>query len=210
MLDTLAVIGNMISIYKIKPAFQKLLTPILTGLHKLGVTANQITWVSILLSLAIGFAFWNAGNSRILFLALPIGLLVRMALNALDGMMARTYNQQTKKGELLNELGDIVSDVFIFFPLLVFETQIQHLIVGFICLSIVNEFAGLLGKVISGERRYDGPMGKSDRALIIGLYGILSYFKVDFSSYSFWIFSVIVVLLVISTASRVRNTLKSI
>ena len=197
----------MISIYKIKPAFQKLLRPLLTVLHKLGVTANQITWLSILLSLFIGIAFWYADRYRILFLALPLGLLIRMALNALDGMMARTYNQQSKKGEVLNEVGDIVSDLFIYFPLLLFEEHIIYLVVLFICLSVINEFAGLLGKVISGERRYDGPMGKSDRAFLLALYGILSFFAVDFSGYSFWIFATINLLLTVSTAARINKSL---
>lgn len=199
----------MISIYKIKPAFQKLLTPILTGLHKIGVTANQITWSSILLSLLIGIAFWYADRYRILFLALPVGLLIRMALNALDGMMARTYNQQTKKGEVLNELGDIISDLFIFFPLLFFEKHIIYVIVVFIILSIINEFAGLFGKIISGERRYDGPMGKSDRAFIMGLYGILSFMTIDFKAYSIWIFLTIILLLAVSTAIRINKALKA-
>jgi CDP-diacylglycerol--glycerol-3-phosphate 3-phosphatidyltransferase len=199
----------MISVYKIKPAFQKLLTPVLKGLHKIEVTANQITWSSILLSLLIGIAFWYANQYRMLFLALPIGLLIRMALNALDGMMARTYNQQTKKGEVLNELGDIISDLFIFFPLLFFEKHITYLIVVFISLSIINEFAGLLGKIISGERRYDGPMGKSDRAFVMGLYGILSFVAIDFTAYSVWIFSTIILLLTVSTAIRINKALKA-
>lgn len=199
----------MISIYKIKPVFQKLLTPILTGLHKIGVTANQITWSSIFLSLLIGIAFWCADRYRLLFLALPVGLLLRMALNALDGMMARTYYQQSKAGEVLNEIGDIVSDIFIFFPLLIFEGQIVYLIVIFICLSIINEFAGLIGKVVSGERRYDGPMGKSDRAFIMGLYGILSFLTVDFQVYSGWIFSTIIFLLAVSTTIRINKALKT-
>jgi len=200
----------MISIYKIKPAFQKLLTPILKGLHKMGVTANQITWSSIFLSLLIGIAFWYAGLYKILFLALPVGLLIRMALNALDGMMARTYNQQTKKGELLNELGDIISDLFVFFPLLLFEKHIIYVIVVFMCLSIINEFAGLLGKIISGKRRYDGPMGKSDRAFIMGIYGILSFVTVDFKAYSLWIFLTIILLLTVSTTIRINKALKAI
>ena len=198
----------MISVYKIKPKFQQLLTPVLSRLYKIGVSANQITISSILLSLLIGIAFWYASSNKLLFLALPIGLIIRMALNALDGMMARTYNQQTKKGEILNELGDIISDLFIFFPLLVFEQSNTYLIVIFICLSMINEFAGLLGKVISGERRYDGPMGKSDRAVIMGLYGILSYFSIEFGEYSFWIFSAINLLLVVSTAIRISKSLK--
>jgi len=200
----------MISIYKIKPKFQQLLTPILNRMHKAGITANQITIASIALSLLIGIAFWFAGNNRLLFLALPIGLFLRMALNALDGMMARVYNQQSKKGELLNELGDVISDLFIFFPLLIFESGQIYLVVLFICLSIVNEFAGIMGKVISDQRQYDGPMGKSDRAFVIGLYGLLSFFSVSFGAYSFWIFIIINILIVISTSVRIKKILQHV
>ncbi|SRR5690606_1411702 len=198
----------MISIYNIKPKFQELLKPILVILHKLGITANQITISSILLSLIIGIGFWFADKNFAFFLILPFGLLLRMALNALDGMMARTYNQQSKKGEVLNEIGDIISDLFVFFPLLKFEQEILYLIVIFICLSIINEFAGVLGKVVSNERRYEGPMGKSDRALILGVYGILSYLSINFNKYSIYIFSVIILLLILSTMIRIKKSLK--
>ncbi|MDR2918373.1 MAG: CDP-alcohol phosphatidyltransferase family protein [Tannerella sp.] len=198
----------MISVYKLKPKFQRLLTPILIFLHRHGVTANQITISSIILSLLIGLAFWFADYYHILFLALPIGLFLRMALNALDGMMARKYNQQSKKGEVLNELGDIISDLFIYFPLLKYEREYLYLIVIFICLSIINEFAGILGKIVSNERRYDGPMGKSDRAFIIGLYGLLCYYTINISEFSVYVFSLINVLLIISTYIRVNKSLK--
>ncbi len=198
----------MISVYKIKPKFQQLLMPILKGLHKVGISANQITISSILLSLFIGICFWFAGSNKYLFLALPIGLFIRMALNALDGMMARLYNQQTKKGEILNEIGDVISDLFIFFPLLIFEKDNFYLIVVFLCLSIINEFAGILGKAVSNNRQYDGPMGKSDRALVIGLYGLLSFFSIGFGKYSFWIFLAIIFLIFISTIIRIKKTLK--
>lgn len=196
----------MISIYNIKPKFQQLLKPVLVKLHSWGVTANQITTASIVLSLLIGVAFWFAKEMYVLFLALPIGLLLRMALNALDGMMARTYHQQSKQGEALNEVGDIISDLFIYFPLLVYEQNI-YLVVLFIALSIINEFAGLLGKVIAGDRRYDGPMGKSDRAFVISIYGLLYFFSVGFQAYSVWIFLVINLLLVLSTTIRIKKAL---
>ncbi len=196
----------MISVYNIKPKFQQLLKPILTRLHKAGVTANQITVSSIVLSLVIGIAFWYADVYHFLFIFLPVGLLVRMALNALDGMMARTYNQQSKKGEVLNEAGDIVSDLFIYFPLLKFQAVNLYLIVLFLCLSIINEFAGLLGKAVSGQRRYDGPMGKSDRAFVISIYGLLQFFYIPVSAYGEWIFSVINILLVISTYIRIKKS----
>ncbi|MDR3220125.1 MAG: CDP-alcohol phosphatidyltransferase family protein [Dysgonamonadaceae bacterium] len=197
----------MISIYNIKPKFQQFLLPVLQVLHKRSVTANQITMASLILSLLIGVLFWFAADYPVLFLALPIGLFIRMALNALDGMMARTYNQQSKGGEVLNELGDVVSDLFIYFPLLRFEGADRYWVIAFICFSIVNEFAGILGKAVSGQRRYEGPMGKSDRAFVMGVYGLLCFFHVGFRPYSGFIFSFLLLLLLISTFTRVKKTL---
>lgn len=198
----------MISIYKIKPKFQKLLLPILRFFNKLGITANQITFSAIFLSIVIGVSFWFADYNSYLYLILPIGLLLRMALNALDGMMARIYNQQSKKGELLNEFGDIFSDLIIFLPLVKYESQDILLVVLFITLSIINEFAGLLGKVISNERRYEGPMGKSDRAFVIAVYGIIGFFQVDIKSNIPLIFILLIFLLIVSTVIRLKKSLK--
>lgn len=197
----------MISVYKLKPKFQQLLTPVLLFLNKNAITANQITISSILLSVIIGVLFWNADISKWFFLSLPIGLLLRMALNALDGMMARRFNQTSKLGEVLNEVGDIISDVIIFFPLLKFQPESLYLIVIFIVLSIINEFAGLMGKIVGKERRYDGPMGKSDRALMLGLYGLLIFFGVSITTISSYIFGAIILLLFISTYTRLKKSL---
>lgn len=199
----------MISVYKIKPYFQKALTPILRMLHSLGITANQITIASVILSVVVSFCFWYAAEFHFLFLALPIGLLIRMALNALDGMMARIYNQTSATGEMLNEIGDVFSDFIIFIPLLKYQSDNILLVVLFIGLSIINEFTGVMGKVIGSKRLYDGPMGKSDRALLIGVYGLLLFCNVHLSTLaSTIIFSVINILLVCSTAIRFRKALK--
>jgi CDP-diacylglycerol--glycerol-3-phosphate 3-phosphatidyltransferase len=199
----------MISIYNIKPKFQKVLRPLLDSLYKFGITANQITLSSVFLSFIIGMLFWFADINRFFYLALPVGLIIRMALNALDGMMARIYNQQSKKGEVLNEIGDVVSDFFVFFPLLKFELEILYLIICCIFFSIINEFAGILGKVVSGERRYEGPMGKSDRAFLLGIYGVLGFFSIKLSGYSVLIFSSILILLMVSTYFRIKKSLQN-
>jgi putative enzyme len=197
----------MISVYKLKPRFQQLLHPLSVWLHQKKVTANQITLVAIAFSLGIGILFWKASTTPLFFLALPIGLLVRMILNALDGMMAREFGQTSRLGEVLNELGDVVSDVFIFFPLLKYHPESLYLIVIFIVLSVLNEFAGIMGKVLGGERRYEGPMGKSDRALLIGVYGLIAYLGISIHPYSQIIFAVVIVLLLLSTFIRLKKGL---
>jgi CDP-diacylglycerol--glycerol-3-phosphate 3-phosphatidyltransferase len=198
----------MISIYKIKPKFQQLLLPILKMLYEAKVSANMITWSAILLSLATGILIWMHPYGLV-FVLLPISLLFRMALNALDGMMARNYQMQSAKGEILNELGDVISDFVLFFPLLKLFGVNSYILITFLFLSIINEIAGILGKIVSGTRRYDGPMGKSDRALIIGLLSIIFYFTTFLNVYIDYIFIFIILLLIISTYFRINNSLKS-
>lgn len=200
----------MISIYKIKPKFQQLLKPVLVLLNKYSITANQITISAIFLSLLIGLSFWFSSDFHLLYLIVPIGLLIRMALNALDGMMARTYNQQSKLGEVLNEVGDVISDLFIYFPLLKIFSQDLYLVALFLVLTVLNEFSGLIGKIISQERRYDGPMGKSDRAFVISIVAILLFFDINIFEYSTWIFIVLNSLIAISTYKRLSNSLQNV
>ena len=197
----------MISVYKLKPKFQQLLHPLLVWLHRRGVTANEITVVAIVFSFGIGVLFWEASAVPLFFLALPIGLLVRMILNALDGMMAREFRQTSRLGEVLNEVGDVVSDVFIFFPLLKYHPESLYWVVAFIVLSVLNEFAGVMGKVLGGQRRYEGPMGKSDRALLMGIYGLLAYFSVGIQAYSQVVFAIVIALLLLSTFTRLKKGL---
>jgi phosphatidylglycerophosphate synthase len=49
----------------------------------------------------------------------------------------------------------------------------EHWIVLMVILAIVSEMTGVLAVQIGAARRYDGPMGKSDRAFVIGLFSLL-------------------------------------
>ncbi len=198
----------MISVYNIKPRFQQLLQPILVRLHTMGVTPNMLTIVAILLSAFTG-VYMMYGEWQSVLLAVPVALLVRMALNALDGMMARTYQMQSRVGELLNEMGDVVADLCLFVPLLGVVFLPPNLVVLFLLLSVLNEFAGVLGKAIGGERRYDGPMGKSDRALVLGLVCLLLYFYPPASQYMVYVLVLVNILLVVSTFIRLNKSLRA-
>jgi len=130
-----------------------------------------------------------------------------MALNALDGMMANSYNLKSKLGEILNEFGDVVSDMLIFVPLIKLPGVNWYVIMGFVLLSMLNEFAGVLGKVLSGVRRYDGPMGKSDRALLIGIICLVYFFWTGIAEYINFLMVIAMGLLVLSTFNRLKKAL---
>ena len=161
------------TIYDLKPAFQQLLRPLMVWLANAGITPNQITWAALLLSVATGAAVvWTDGASWLL-LSIPLVLLVRMALNALDGMLAKEYQQQSRAGAMLNEMGDVVADAALYLPLGLLAGVSGVMVTLFVIVGIFAEMAGVLGAAIGGTRRYDGPMGKSDRAFLFGCIALL-------------------------------------
>ncbi len=197
----------MFSVYNLKPVFQKLLQPILHTLYKIGVTANQLTISAVILSCLMGFGFLQYHTFYLGILIIPFGLLLRMALNALDGMMARKYDMQSQLGEILNEIGDVVSDIAIIFPFVILPGINPVIIILFGVLAILNEFAGILSKAIGKERRYDGPMGKSDRALVIGIFCLVFFFWSDVTYYGDWIFGTASALVLAGTIIRLYKAL---
>jgi CDP-diacylglycerol--glycerol-3-phosphate 3-phosphatidyltransferase len=163
----------MASIYDLKPAFQGLLRPLARGLAGAGVTANAVTLAAAVLSIAVGAAIaWTKGAPTTLLL-LPATLFARMALNAIDGMLAREHGQKSRLGALLNELGDVVSDTALYLPLALVPGFDARLVAVIAVLAGLSEMAGVLGQTIGASRRYDGPMGKSDRAFAFGLFALL-------------------------------------
>ena len=156
------------SIYLLKPRFQALLRPTVGALARAGVTANQVTLAACGLSVALGLGLYAAGAPRNGLLLVPLWLLLRMALNAVDGLLAREHGQASRLGALLNELTDVLSDAALYLPLAALAPFSPLWVGMFIVLAGLTEMAGALGPCIGASRRYDGPMGKSDRALAAG------------------------------------------
>lgn len=195
------------SVYDLKPVFQRLLQPVLQLLVRYRVTPNQITWVAIALSGLGGLMLWGVYFDPIVLLLMPVILFIRMALNALDGMMARQYNQATPLGEILNEVGDVVSDTWLYLPFLALvphRLSAMLAVVGFVLLGMLCELTGILAKAMVGQRRYDGPMGKSDRAFAIGLMSLMLYFWPGFAKPLPSVFMLLDILLIISCWNRLK------
>lgn len=159
---------KMPTIYDLKPAFQSVLRPIVRVLANRGITANQITLAALGLSVVWGGLIALTQGALWTLWMLPIVLFVRMALNAIDGMLAKEHDMKSDVGAMLNEMGDVLSDTALYLPFAMIEGVSLLWVTLFVIASILTEMAGILGAVIGKMRRYDGPMGKSDRAFVIG------------------------------------------
>ena len=168
----------MPSIYQLKPAFQNLLRPFVRGLFRMGVTANMVTVLAMLISFALAFFiyfhFQNQTTSLII-LIYPLWMLIRMAFNAVDGMLAREFHQQSNLGAYLNELCDVISDTALYLCFITFAFIQTELLLLICFLALLSEYTGVMAPLIGSDRRYDGPMGKSDRAFWFSLLAVIIY-----------------------------------
>jgi phosphatidylglycerophosphate synthase len=120
------------------------------------------------LSIGIGFLLIVFNDLPRLLLILPAFFFLRMAMNAIDGMLAREFGLKSDLGAYLNELTDVVSDSFLYLPF-AYLGIFEPLWIGIIIvLAVISEMTGTVGVMIGASRRYDGPMGKSDRAFLFG------------------------------------------
>lgn len=196
------------TLYAIKDAFQNTLRPLVKRFAALGVTANQVTVAACIMSVTFGLLLTSRPESALGLILLPVVLFLRMALNAMDGMLAREYGQESGLGACLNELGDVLSDAFLYLPFVVWPLFDGRWMTTVIVLSAATEMAGLLGLTTGGNRRYDGPMGKSDRALVFGALALWRGFGGNIAPWAAFLFpKFMVLLLVITVVNRVRNQL---
>ncbi len=162
----------MATIYQLKPRFQALLRPVARRLARAGCTPNAVTWAAFWLSAATGLAIALAPENPAPLLALPVVLFARMALNAIDGMLAREHGMQSPLGAMLNEIGDVASDLMLYLPLALVPAIPPVPLVVAVASGVVAEVAGLSAPLAGAGRRYDGPLGKSDRAFAFGALGL--------------------------------------
>ena len=198
----------MISIYEFKPRFQRMLLPIVDRLYRLNITPNQVTLAACFLSVLLGIMFYLNHESILVYIILPIFLFIRMAMNAIDGVLAKKYNMQTSLGKFLNELTDVISDAALFLPFMLLAEGAEITVVIFILFSLTSEMAGVIAETVSGERRYDGPMGKSDRAFLIGLLSVLIALGLPVDPYLWIIFLAASLMIVLNIFKRIKNGLE--
>ncbi|MDO5769113.1 MAG: alpha/beta fold hydrolase [Psychrobacter sp.] len=184
------------SLYQLKSQFQDHLRPISNELVRLGASANQVTISAIVLSAGTAYVIathapsahsnanaklqanlYHPASGQIIWFILPVSLFIRMALNAIDGMMAREHHQASKSGAILNEVGDIVSDSLLIASLYPHLNRYAPDTMSHLkrvnVFSTLTELIAITAHQVTSQRANQGPLGKSDRALELGLIGAL-------------------------------------
>lgn len=200
----------MLSIYQLKPRFQNLLRPLVQRLFDSGTTANNITLLAGILSVLVGALIACFATHLWLFALIPLWMILRMALNAIDGMLAREFDQQSRLGAYLNELCDVIADSALILPFALIPEVSLLLVLLVTLLALFSEYAGVLGPMIGASRRYDGPMGKSDRAFVLGVLATGIALGWLSAAWINGVLAVVAALLAYTLVNRVRQGLKEV
>lgn len=157
----------MIGIYPLKPWFLRRLRSLEDRLVARRVSPTTLSWAAVVVSVAAGVAFAGGAalHRPLLWLVVPPLALIRLALNALDGAVARRTGSATPFGMAVNEIGDRVCDVALLSPLAVVvdPTLVTTAVAG----SFLTSIVGLTASVVTGRRATSGSMGKADRMLVL-------------------------------------------
>ena len=114
---------------------------------------------------AIGFAL--AGHWPILLLIAPAFCYLRLWLNMLDGMVAIASRSASKRGEIVNELPDRISDILIFAGVAHGGFCTMPLAYWAAIVAVMTAYVGLTGQAVAGAREYGGPMSKPWRMVTL-------------------------------------------
>ncbi len=152
-----------------KVFFQMLFRPAANLMARAGVTANQVTASTILLSLAAGTAVCSWPEQRWPLIMILSAMFVRLAFNHIDGMLAREHGMVTPLGGILNELSDVISDISLFLPLAIISGIAPWPVFLAVLFGVITEMAGVVGLTIGAGRREDGPLSKKPRGVCFAI-----------------------------------------
>ncbi|MHC4400682.1 MAG: CDP-alcohol phosphatidyltransferase family protein [Planctomycetota bacterium] len=133
------------------------------------IPPDAISYASIVASAAAGCCFWQAGSLPWLLAPAVLLSFVRLWCNMLDGMIALAGGTASRRGEILNDLPDRLSDVLIFVG--VAHSGLCHPLGGYwtAIFALLVAYVGTLGQAVGAEREFSGVMAKPWRMLALSI-----------------------------------------
>jgi CDP-diacylglycerol--glycerol-3-phosphate 3-phosphatidyltransferase len=163
-----------ITLYAIKPRFVASLQSVTSWCATHGVKPNTVTLSAVPVAAAAGLMLVAGTHHPAVWLLVAPLLLCLMAINAVDGSLARQTGQTTTAGAVINETVDRFGDLAILLPgflLAPLPTAGAALAV-----TVLSEAAALVAWSFTGRRGLVGLMGKPDRALIVSAAALSASF----------------------------------
>lgn len=191
-------------------SLQKWLHPLTRMLFDDGVRAVHVTLCAGLISVAVGVLVAAFAFHLWIFALIPIWIVIRLIFGAIETQLVSEFGQSSRAATCARELSRVVAETALALPFSVVPKISLLLVLLVAWLSILSEFAGLLGPLIKASRRQEGPLPGSVRLLIFAVFGTalaLGYLPTAAINI---VLAIMAVLLVITIGRRIRHALREV
>src|SRR5438270_1944761 len=140
-----------------------------------GIHPDAVSYLSILAAIMAAICFWKSGEIRWLLIVAPLLCYLRLWFNMLDGMVAVAAGKASRRGEILNDLPDRISDVIIFVG--VAHSGLMNPFIGYwaAIFAVLTAYVGLFGQAVGVQREFGGMMSKPWRMVALHLGAWLTF-----------------------------------
>ena len=141
-----------------------------------GIHPDAISYLSIVAALIAAICFWKSGARRWLLIIAPLFCYLRLWFNMLDGLVALAAGKASRRGEILNDLPDRVSDIVIFVG--VAHSGLMNPLIGYwaAIFAVLTSYVGLFGQALGVQRQFGGIMLKPWRMVALQAGAWLTFF----------------------------------
>jgi phosphatidylglycerophosphate synthase len=152
-----------------------------------GIHPDAISYLSIVAALIAAICFWKSGARRWLLIIAPLFCYLRLWFNMLDGLVAFAAGKASRRGEILNDLPDRISDIVIFVG--VAHSGLVNPLVGYwaAIFAVLTAYVGLFGQALGAQRQFGGIMSKPWRMVALHVGAWLTFFLAPQSPATFTI-----------------------
>ncbi len=134
---------------------------------RFNIHPDLVSYASMVVAGGAGICFWQAGNLPWLLIPAAMLCYVRLWFNMLDGMVAIASGKASRRGELLNELPDRVSDVIIFIGAAHSELCGPFGGYAVAIFALLVAYVGMFGQALGVQREFSGLMSKPWRMVTL-------------------------------------------
>lgn len=141
---------------------------------RVGLHPDVISYASIAAAAVAAWFFWQSRtHPRYLAVAVAFAFL-RLWLNMFDGMVALAAGKASKKGEIINDLPDRLSDILIFAGV-AHSGWCNTIVAYWVALAaVVVAYVGLFGQAVGVQREFSGVMAKPWRIAALSVGALLT------------------------------------
>ena len=162
-------------LYRMKPAAQRLVRPLVEASLSRGVSADVLTLAAVPVAALGGLCLALSDSAPVLLLLVPFLAALRLILNLVDGQVARQAGTTHPMGEVLNELGDRIADV-LFIGGLAFVPEVGPLLaLSAAIAALLASYVGITSRAVGASRQYGGLMSKPGRMMALAVAAPLAF-----------------------------------